>query len=152
MEGKGYRTRQREAILHYLQNSDSCHVSVEEVSDHLKASGEKVGRTTVYRYMEKLAAEGVLRKYFIEEGAGACYQYVEPWETCREHFHLKCLRCGTLLHLECEFLDQIGEHIRVNHGFEVDNTKTVFYGICKDCKEKVLDVSKKCAKLDRNNL
>ncbi len=133
MEGKEYRTRQREVILEFLKNSDSCHVSIEEVLEHLKAAGEKVGRTTIYRYMEKLTDEGVLRKYFIEEGAGACYQYVNPQENCHEHFHLKCLKCGRLIHVECEYLDQIGSHILTHHGFEIDNTKTVFYGICRDC-------------------
>lgn len=134
MEGKEYRTRQREVILEFLKNSDSRHVSIEEVLEHIKAAGEKVGRTTIYRYMEKLTDEGVLRKYFIEEGAGACYQYVNPQKNCREHFHLKCLKCGSLIHVECEYLEQIGSHILTHHGFEVDNTKTVFYGICRDCR------------------
>lgn len=134
MEGKEYRTRQREVILEFLKNSDSRHVSIEEVLEHIKAAGEKVGRTTIYRYMEKLTDEGVLRKYFIEEGTGACYQYVNPQKNCREHFHLKCLKCGSLIHVECEYLEQIGSHILTHHGFEVDNTKTVFYGICRDCK------------------
>lgn len=134
MENKGYRTRQREVILEYLKHSDSRHVSIEDVLEHLKASGEKVGRTTIYRYMEKLTEEGALRKYFIEEGAGACYQYVDSAKGCHEHFHLKCLKCGSLIHVECDYLNQIGMHIEEHHGFKVDNTKTVFYGICKDCK------------------
>lgn len=134
MESKGYRTRQREVILEFLKNSNSRHVSIEDVLEHLKASGEKVGRTTIYRYMEKLTEEGVLRKYFIEEGVGACYQYVDSARGCHEHFHLKCLKCGSLLHVECDYLNQIGKHIEDYHGFEIDNTKTVFYGICKDCK------------------
>lgn len=134
MESKGYRTRQREVILDFLKHSDGKHVSVDEVSDHLKAEGEKVGRTTIYRYMEKLTEEGTLRKYFIEEGAGACYQYVDLAGGCHEHFHLKCLKCGRLLHVECDYLNQLGVHIEEHHGFVVDNTKTVLYGVCKDCK------------------
>lgn len=136
MESKGYRTRQREVILEYLKKSNSHHVSIEDVLEHLKASGEKVGRTTIYRYMEKLTEQGVLRKYFIEEGAGACYQYVDSGRCCHEHFHLKCLKCGSLLHLECDYLNQIGKHIEEHHGFKVDNTKTVFYGVCKECGEQ----------------
>ncbi|MBP3542657.1 MAG: transcriptional repressor [Lachnospiraceae bacterium] len=134
MENKGYRTRQREAILEFLKRSGSHHVSIEEVLEHLKAEGEKVGRTTIYRYMEKLTEEGTLRKYFIEEGVGACYQYVDSAQGCHEHFHLKCLKCGKLLHVECDYLNKVGEHIGEHHGFVVDNTKTVLYGVCKDCK------------------
>lgn len=134
MENKGYRTRQREVILNVLKHSDSRHVSVDEVTEQLKAEGEKVGRTTVYRYMEKLTEEGTLRKYFIEEGAGACYQYIDQRQGCHNHFHLKCLKCGRLFHVECEYLNTLGEHIKEHHGFVVDNTKTVLYGSCKDCK------------------
>lgn len=134
MESKGYRTRQREVILDFLKNSNSCHVSVDDVLEQMKQAGEKVGRTTIYRYMEKLTEEGTLRKYFIEEGAGACYQYVDSAQRCHEHFHLKCLRCGRLIHVECDYLNQIGTHIFEHHGFEVDNTKTVFYGVCKECR------------------
>lgn len=130
-----YRTKQREAILHYLKNSNAGHVTIDEVLNMLKVQGESVGRTTIYRYMEKLTVQGILRKYYIEEGAGACYQYINESQKCHEHFHLKCLRCEQLLHLECNYLNGIGEHILKHHGFQIDNTKTVFYGICEKCRE-----------------
>ena len=136
VENNGYKTKQREAILSYLKKCESGHVTIDDVSEYLKESGEKVGRTTVYRYMEKLTQQGVLRKYFIEEGAGACYQYIDEQEKCWEHFHLKCLQCGKLLHVQCEYLSNIEQHILEHHDFSVDNTKTVFYGLCGECRQK----------------
>lgn len=135
-EGSGYRTKQREAILRYLKSSSSKHVSIDDVLNFLRADGEKVGRTTIYRYMEKLTEEGILRKYFIEEGAGACYQYIDQELGCEEHFHLKCLKCGKLIHVECDYLSHIGAHILEEHEFQIDNTKTVFYGTCGECGRK----------------
>lgn len=41
--------------------------------DYLKSQGNGVGKSTVYRYLEKLVEEGKVRKYFLEEGAGACF-------------------------------------------------------------------------------
>lgn len=136
MENSGYKTKQREAILSYLKKCGGRHITIDDVLEYLKMSGEKVGRTTIYRYMEKLAQQGILRKYFIEEGAGACYQYVDEEKKCQEHFHLKCLQCGKLLHVECESMNNIEQHILEQHKFAIDNTKTVFYGLCEDCHKK----------------
>ena len=104
-EKGAYRTKQREIILDYLKKCQDGHVTIDEVTDHLKNEGNRVGRTTIYRYMEKLADEGFLRKYYIEEGVGACYQYQGNSESaCRSHFHLKCVKCGRLFHVSCDFL------------------------------------------------
>lgn len=135
-EKGAYRTKQREIILDYLKKCQDGHVTIDEVTDHLKSEGNKVGRTTIYRYMEKLADEGFLRKYYIEEGVGACYQYQGNSESaCRSHFHLKCVKCGRLFHVSCDFLQQIEEHVYEHHHFLVDNSKTVLYGICEVCQK-----------------
>ena len=57
-------------------------------------------------------------------------------EECAEHFHLKCIRCGKLIHVDCAYLGELGEHIGAHHGFKVDRSKTVFYGTCGACLEK----------------
>ena len=134
-EKSGYKTKQREIILDYLRHAKS-HVTIDDVTNHLKEDGNKVGRTTVYRYMEKLADEGLLRKYFIEEGVGACYQYQGSEAGCSEHFHLKCTKCGKLFHVDCDFLSEIGVHVFEHHQFRIDNSKTVLYGVCKNCDSK----------------
>ncbi|WP_455714791.1 Fur family transcriptional regulator [Anaerosporobacter sp.] len=130
-----YKTKQREIIQTYLENHGENHVTIDEVLSHLRDNNISVGRTTIYRYMEKLTEAGTLRKYFLEEGMGACYQYVGENEQCQSHFHLKCIKCGVLLHVKCDYLAGADKHILEEHGFEIDNTKTVFYGWCKSCKE-----------------
>ncbi|WP_310602491.1 Fur family transcriptional regulator [Anaerosporobacter sp.] len=131
-----YRTKQREIIQNYLENHGECHVTIDEVLGYLRENEISVGRTTIYRYMEKLTEAGTLRKYFLEEGMGACYQYVGKNKECKSHFHLKCIKCGVLLHVACDYLAGADRHILQEHGFEIDNTKTVFYGWCKVCKEE----------------
>ena len=129
-----YKTKQKEIIQNYLENHGENHVTIDEVLKHLRDNQISVGRTTIYRYMEKLTEAGTLRKYFLEEGMGACYQYIGEHKECHSHFHLKCIKCGVLLHVKCDYLAGADNHILEKHGFEVDNTKTVFYGWCKECK------------------
>lgn len=129
-----YKTKQRELILSYLQSCPLPHVTAGDIVLHLRDNGASVGAATVYRQLERMVEAGIVRKYILE--TGACYQYVGSGGNCREHFHLKCLSCGKLLHVDCSFLSTLAPHILEHHGFEVDNYRTVMYGICRECRER----------------
>lgn len=131
-----YRTRQREIIERYIKNYGSRHFTVDSLCAVLAEKGEMVGRTTVYRCAEKLTAEGRLRKYVQAAGESACYQYIDNSDHCHEHFHLKCEKCGSLIHMECKVMDDLGEHIKLHHGFDINPLKTVIYGVCERCAAK----------------
>lgn len=132
----GYKTRQRELIWEYLCMSGDRHVSAEDIVEHLRRQGTAVGKATVYRALDRLVSEGKLRRFYLQEGMGACYQLIPPDGGCQEHFHLKCLGCGALIHMQCELLEGIQAHIRREHRFQVDQSQTVFYGLCEHCLEK----------------
>ncbi len=126
-----YKTKQGDLVLSCLSMSGGKHLTIDDICSILKESGTPVGKTTVYRQMQKLLNEGLVTKYSVDSESGACYQY--SGENCQMHFHLKCTKCGKLFHASCEFIESIEKHIFSHHGFSVDNTKTVFYGICGDC-------------------
>lgn len=132
----GYKTKQREYILEFLRSYGTAHITVAELVRQLQDSGTPVGTATAYRNLEQLVEEGLVRKYTLDGKCSACYQYLEsePNSTCcHEHFHLKCTRCGRLFHVSCDYLNQLGEHLLEHHGFVVDHTKTVLYGLCREC-------------------
>lgn len=130
---KGYKTKQKQIILEYIKSSKDKHITAAEIVAHLNSAGTSVGVTTVYRYLDKLVEIGYVRKYNLDKKTGACYQYIKDNEECVEHFHLKCVKCGELYHISCDFMQGIDEHVLEHHGFRIDNTKTVLYGKCKHC-------------------
>ena len=134
MEQKSYNTRQRTQVLDCLVNNKAKHMTADEISGWLKDNDIVVGKTTVYRTLEKLVSEGKARKYISEEGKSACFQYVDKEGHCEEHFHLKCTECGKLIHVQCDYLAELEQHVFQHHKFEVDNTKTVLYGVCEECR------------------
>ena len=77
-----YKTKQRELILDYLVDNKDRHVTVDEIIDYTKESGSPVGKTTAYRYIDELEQKGIIRKYTIEKGICACYQYIDKEEKC----------------------------------------------------------------------
>jgi Fur family ferric uptake transcriptional regulator len=109
------------------------HITANQIARHFADGENAVGQTTIYRHLERLAAEGRIRKYILSGDKGACYQYIHNDAKCREHFHLKCEICGGLIHADCDLLDQIQRHLLGSHRFRIDMLKTVFYGTCKKC-------------------
>ncbi|MBR4703626.1 MAG: transcriptional repressor [Oscillospiraceae bacterium] len=128
-----YQTKQGQALLDFLRDQGSRHISVQEIAHGLP---EPMGTATIYRQLEKLVAKGLVQKYVNDRGP-ACFQYVgEKGENCATHFHLKCARCGALIHLECQEMTRLIEHITKEHGFRTDLTRSAFYGTCAECQKK----------------
>ena len=92
----GYNTKTRQLILDYLIRNRQHAVSASNILEHLEAEGTSPNPTTVYRYLDKLAGEQRVMKYVADKGEKAVFQYVDEGRHCREHLHLKCVRCGRI--------------------------------------------------------
>ncbi len=120
-----YKTKQRDAILQYF--SDKPHTS-HTARDVIDACG--ISEATVFRSLTHLTDEGLLKRFTTPHGS--TYQY----SGCGgHHMHLKCKSCGTLVHLECSFAEEIMRHFAAEHHFALDKEETVFYGFCEECRK-----------------
>jgi len=128
-----YNTKQRKAVLDYIISLGNVHVTAAQIICHFEKCDIAVGRTTIYRYLDRLINNGKLRKYNVEGIKGGCYQYINDSAETQNHLLLKCEDCGELLHLNCDTLNEIHKHIYQEHTFKVNITKTVFYGKCDIC-------------------
>ena len=136
--GGGYQTKHKARVLEYLAAHSADHITAADLLIALSTGGAPIGAATVYRQLEKLESEGLVRRYALDDRGSACWQYAGTdgaAGVCRHHFHLKCTECGTLFHLNCDHLQEIAAHVASEHGFCIDPARTVFYGICADCAE-----------------
>ncbi|MDR1668345.1 MAG: transcriptional repressor [Oscillospiraceae bacterium] len=124
-----YNTKQREAILSCIRSLGDAHVTAAQIAERCL----DVGRTTVYRHLDRLTKDGTLRRYAADSVSGACYQYTGEDGCGESHYHLKCESCGKLEHLACEELSAVERHVLGKHAFLVNAQKTVLYGQCGDC-------------------
>ena len=137
MQKSAYKTKQQELLLSYLSKMQGKHFTAEEIRAHFEAKKISIGIATIYRQLEKLVNEGKIQKYFIDHHSAACFEYAgEECNPVEKHFHLKCELCGRLIHLECEHLEELGGHLKAEHGFVINPLRTVFYGLCSDCASK----------------
>lgn len=136
MSGNSYATASRKKILEFLQSNHDRTVTAADIDAYLKENNSEVNVTTIYRYLDKLVKEGTVIKYVAEKGSQTTYQYVEQGHHCEEHLHLKCVKCGCIIHLECAFMDEISEHIRKDHGFTLQCKNSILYGMCQECAKQ----------------
>lgn len=136
MKQTNYNTKQKTAIMQCIKDAKDKHFTVDNLCEIMSKKGENVGRTTIYRYLESLSKDGILQKYVASQGESVCYQYVGEQNNCNEHFHLKCEKCGNLIHMECDEMSELVKHIKSHHGFELNPFKTVIYGVCEGCNLK----------------
>lgn len=127
-----YNTRQKRELLNFLEDHELEHFSVDDVVLQMHERGEKIGRSTIYRYLELLAEQGSVRKYQNAQGMTQ-YQHVDDEASCSDHFHMMCKQCGELYHVDCGLMKSLTEHIAKVHGFQLDAKETVLVGICARC-------------------
>ena len=132
-----YKTKQMTEILTFLKSVQGRHVTVNEICDFFREKGISVGTTTIYRHLEKMVKEGLAAKYVVDGSSSACFEYLGAEEHCHKTscFHCKCEKCGKLIHLHCEDVVKLEQHLMESHGFQMDPCRTVFYGICEECRK-----------------
>ncbi len=119
--------------MDYMASLKDEHVTSSQIIRHFKNGDTQIGRTTVFRLLDKLTESGEIRRYAIEGISGAYYQFNGKRDDCHTHLHLKCENCGELLHLECDELNKLRSHMLDEHAFELNTMKTVLYGQCESC-------------------
>ena len=134
-----YKTKQRESIINCLMLHEGQHITASDICAYFKENGMSVGQSTVYRQLESLVDEGVIKKYIIDPNTPACFEYIHPEASFKEEvfFHCKCEKCGKLIHLHCDELKEIESHLYKHHNFKINPLRTVFYGICDECMSSV---------------
>lgn len=131
-----YKTKQGQALLRFLETVPGAHLTAADVCRQLREQGVAMGQSTVYRQLESLVDEGVVNKYVLDGSSSACFEYVGAdshgdGEVC---FHCKCEKCGKVIHLHCDALERVQQHLREHHQFTIDPMRAVFYGLCDECK------------------
>ena len=130
-----YNTRQRQLINACLAAHGDAYLSVDDVCGILRDQGACIGRTTVYRTLEALAAQGAVSKVANTNGQATLYRLVAEAED-GAHGQLCCLACGKAIPLDCGMLRSFSEHVHADHGFVINQRRTVLYGYCQACLAK----------------
>jgi Fur family ferric uptake transcriptional regulator len=131
---KKYNTRSKEAIMAYLEQNKEHSFSAYDVNEYMQSNGINVNLTTIYRNLDKFTESGLVMKYKTAEDECCRYQMVKPNSKCQSHIHMQCKECGKVLHMECQFMEQLTNHLYEHHGFWLECQGSVLMGMCRECR------------------
>lgn len=120
-------TRQRSAITDALARAEGFR-SAQELYADLRAMGERVGLTTVYRTLQTMADAGDVDVLRTDAGEAV-------YRRCGDehHHHLVCRSCGRTVEVTGPTVERWAEQVARTHGFrDVSHTLEVF-GTCAAC-------------------
>ena len=130
-----YMTEQKTILLEFLREHGERSYTIEELMQKMRECAEQhaPGKSTVYRIINRLCDEGKVKRFAREGGRSFVYQAFLG-EHCSAHLHMKCIKCGRLLHLEHALSDELLDKIKKESDFAVSESDTVLFGNCADCR------------------
>ena len=133
-----YKSKHRDTILAVLKEKESEHMTAGQILDRLREKGISMGIATVYRQLDRLVEEGTINKYTVDAVTGACYEFKGDHGRDSAYVHGKCEKCGKVVHLKRRSVEAAMHSLSDDGdaGFELDPARTLFYGICGDCRRQ----------------
>ena len=120
-------TRQRRAVAAVLEECTEFRTA-QQVHEQLRAGGDNVGLSTVYRALQAMADAGEIDVLRSDAGEAA-------YRKCSDshHHHLVCRSCGRTVEVEGPTVEKWTRAVAGEHGFtDVAHTLEIF-GNCSNC-------------------
>ena len=115
-------TMPRVKILELLEQSDTGHLSAEEIYQKLLEEGEQTGLATVYRVLTQFEhADLVLRHNF--EGGKAVFEINRG----EHHDHMVCTESGKVMEFHNEGIEELQRKIADDQGYELVAHSLILY-------------------------
>ena len=109
-------------ILELLEQSDTRHMSAEDLYRKLVEAGETIGLATVYRVLTQFESAGLVERHNFDDGH-AVYEMASE----QHHDHMVDVDTGGVIEFVDERIERLQRDIVEKHGFElVDHNLVLF--------------------------
>ena len=126
--GTQRRTDQQRALNDVLADLDDFSTA-QEIFDALRARGERVSLTTVYRRLQTLVDAESVDVIRLEDGEFA----YRRCESDRHHHHLVCRTCGRTVEVSGPAVERWADRVAEQNGFRDVEHQLELFGICSSC-------------------
>ncbi len=126
-------TYPRLKILDLFQNTETRHLTAEDVYRQLMSEDMDIGLATVYRVLTQFEQAGLLERHYFEAGKA-----VFELNQGHHHDHLVCLQCGKVEEFFDAEIEKRQNAIAEERGFEVREHALYLYANClkTDCPHR----------------
>ncbi|MGE4277543.1 MAG: Fur family transcriptional regulator [Lawsonibacter sp.] len=121
------------ALLAFFKENSGERFSIDQIVARLPQNA-RISRSAVYRNIDRMEREGLIRKSRLGESRKALYQWMDCSKHC-QRIHLRCEKCGRIFHMESERDEERLKSVLEHSGFQLDKQTSALPVICKDCVE-----------------
>ena len=125
---KHRETKQRRIVLETVR-SHTDHPTANTICEEVHAIDGKISQGTVYRNLNCLSEDGEI--LHIKVPGADRYDLKTDL-----HYHIICLNCGKVIDIPFDYLPDPDEKVADVTGYTVFRHRTVFEGLCPECKKK----------------
>ena len=139
LKEKGLKvTNQRLMVLSVLEQNSGRHMTAEDIYELVSEDYPEIGLSTVYRPLQLLWDMQLVDRLNLDDG---CVRYeighLLKGDAKHNHHHLICRECNRVIPFGDDLLDDLERHIEEATGFHVLDHELKFFGLCRECMEKV---------------
>ncbi|MDU2202148.1 MAG: Fur family transcriptional regulator [Anaerococcus hydrogenalis] len=127
-------TKQRQIIFNALKNSNSKHLTPEELFSIVHQENKQVGIATVYRTLNIFEDLGIVNK---QEFTDSINTYELISQDDEHHDHLICKNCGKIVEEKILDNNDLSKLLKDKYNFQLDYYSLRIYGFCSECKEDI---------------
>lgn len=109
-------------ILQILEQSQTRHVSAEDVYKALLNNGEDIGLATVYRVLTQFEAAGLVTRLNFDTGHSV-FEINEGGH----HDHMVCMETGRVIEFKNNEIESLQKQIAEAHGYVLEDHNLVLY-------------------------
>ena len=127
MTAKLKRTRSQKKILNLLKTIQQAK-SAQDIYIELRNRDEAMGLATVYRALDALKLEGIVKTRTLASG--------ESLYSClkEDKHHLTCLQCNKSIPIDECPVHELEKQLQRSQGFKIFYHTLEFFGLCDRCQ------------------
>jgi Fur family ferric uptake transcriptional regulator len=127
--GKRMTQQKRQLLARVFERHE--HFDAETLIVQLMAVDKagRIGRATVYRFLNELVEAGLLREFQLDGRTVYEHDYGYP-----QHDHLYCHECQKLYEFHNEALIKLRDAIAQENNFRVGSHRFIITGVCEECR------------------
>lgn len=122
-------TMPRLKILDLFEQSETQHLSADDIYNTLIAEGFDIGFATVYRVLTQFEQAGLLTRHHFDNGRS-----VFELNQGGHHDHIVCLQCGRVEEFYDAEIEKRQNKVAQEHGFAIREHALYLYGDCTRAK------------------
>lgn len=124
---KSPRTKSQERVIEFLKDFNSP-ISAQNLYIELRQKKQEMGLATVYRSLEALKLEGLVKVRTLSSGE-SLYSLVT-----KDNHNITCVNCGESISFnECPVND-LEKRLEESYDFQIYYHTLEFFGICQKCQ------------------